>query len=164
METVTEHKKDKKKLIFIIVLLVLLSGLVIYLMTRSMSEEGRLHQSQLEKMKEQLELLDGNLKSLKSAHKKLNHERDSIKRNADYMWPMRSLVYNAKLRDKVGEAIDLKPGDMATMKTDSSKVIVTDIVVGGNQFTYYLHYLVRTTKGESKEVSPFELEKGVKQE
>jgi predicted nuclease with TOPRIM domain len=157
METVTEHKKDKRKLMLIIVLLVLLSGVVIYLMTRSMSEEGRLHQSQLEQMKEKLEQLDGNLKSLKSAHKKLNHERDSIKRNVDYMWPMRSLVYNAKLRDKVGSTLDLKPGDMATMKTDSSKVIVTDIIVGGNQFTYYVHYLVRNSKGEAKEVTPFEL-------
>ena len=158
MEIDSNHKKSKNKLILIIIMVLLLSSLVIYFMVRSMNEEGRLHLTQLELMKDKLEQLDSNFKTLRNAHKKLNHERDSLKRNVDYLWPMRSLVYNAKLRDKVGETIELKPGDVALMKTDSSKVIITDIVVGGNQFTYYVHYLVRNKKGESKEVSPFELD------
>lgn len=157
METVTDCKKNKKRLIFIIALFVLLTTLIIYLMSRSMSEEERFYKSQMEQLTQKLEQLDGSLNSLKNAHKKLNHVRDSLKRNVDYLWPMRSLVYNAKLRDKVGAELELKPGDFAIVKTDSNKVVVTYIIVGGNQFTYYVHYLVRNSKGESKEMTPFEL-------
>ena len=157
MDTITDYKKNKKRLILIIALLVTLTSLIIYLMTRSMSKEEQFYNSQMEQMSQKLEQLDGSLKSLKKSHKKLNHERDSLKRNVDYLWPMRSLVYNAKLRDKVGAELDLRPGDLAMVKTDSTKVVVTDIIVGGNQYTYYVHYLIRNAKGESKEMTPFEL-------
>lgn len=157
MDTITDYKKNKKRLILIIALLVMLTSLIIYLMTRSMSKEEQFYKSQMEQMSQKLEQLDGSLKSLKKDHKKLNHERDSLKRNVDYLWPMRSLVYNAKLRDKVGAELDLRPGDLAMVKTDSTKVVVTDIIVGGNQYTYYVHYLIRNAKGESKEMTPFEL-------
>ena len=69
---------------------------------------------------------------------------------------MRSLVYIANLRYKVGAELDLRPGDLAVVKTDSTKVVVTDIIVGGNQYTHYAYYLIRNVKGESKEMTPFD--------
>jgi hypothetical protein len=44
------------------------------------------------------------------------------------------------------------------MKTDSSIVIVTDILLGGNDYNYFLKFLIKNKKGESKEVSPLEIE------
>jgi hypothetical protein len=73
------------------------------------------------------------------------------------LWPHRSLVHNARLRDRVSEGLTFKPGDIALLKQDSSRVVITDIIVGGNAFTYYVNYLVRTSKGENKQVSPYEL-------
>lgn len=70
-----------------------------------------------------------------------------------------SLVYNAKLRDQVGGALELNPVDMALLKTDSSRVVVIDIKVGGNDLSYYLNYKVKTSKGELREVSPYEITK-----
>ena len=152
-----ERKKNKTRWIVIFTAVILLSSGLIYLLIRSMSKEEQYYKSQLAQMSEQLAQVEGTLKSLQKNHQQLQHDRDSLKRNVDYLWPMRFLVYNAKLRDKVGEGLDLRPGDIALVKTDSSKVVVTDIVVGGNQFTYYVHYLTRNSKGESKQMTPFEL-------
>ena len=65
---------------------------------------------------------------------------------------------DAKLRDQVGVNLKLKPGDLAIMKTDSTRVVVTEIKVGGNDLNYYINYLVKNSKGEIKEVSPYEVD------
>jgi hypothetical protein len=45
------------------------------------------------------------------------------------------------------------------LKTDSSAVIVTDILVGGNRYNYFVKFVVKNKKGEVLEVSPLEIEK-----
>jgi hypothetical protein len=74
------------------------------------------------------------------------------------MWPMRSIVYNAKLRDKVMSGIEFVPGQKVRVKTDSSIVIITDYLVGGNNYNYYVHFRVKNKKGEVQEYSPLEIE------
>lgn len=157
MSDTTELKKDKRKLIIVLALVFVLSILVIFLLIRLFGNQRVEQERKLDELTEQLELIKTQNKELLSLNKSLDKKGDSLKRNLDFLWPNRSLVYNARLRDKVAEGLELKPGDVAMMKADSSKVIITEIIVGGNQFTYYVHYLVRNQKGEAKEVSPFEL-------
>ena len=159
MSSIPDLKKAKIRLILVIVSITLFACFIVYLLIRSISNEGALHKSQLDIMNEKLSNLSQSLGSLKGEYNRLNKDRDSIKTHLDYFWPMRSLVYNAKLRDQVGGALELNPGDMALLKTDSSRVVVIDIKVGGNDLSYYLNYMVKTTKGELLEVSPYEIMK-----
>ena len=159
MEPITELKKDKRKLILVIVVITLFSGFIIYMISRAMTEEERKSKLRMEEMEQKMADLENNIASMQKYSRRVKKERDSLKRKVDYVWPLRSIVFNAKLRDQVGDASDLKPGDMAWLKMDSSKVLVTEIIVGGNEFTYYVHYLVRNKKGESVQVSPHEIKK-----
>jgi hypothetical protein len=62
------------------------------------------------------------------------------------------------LRDRVTSNFNYKPGDLVRMKTDSSLVVVTDIILGGNEYNYFIKFLIKNRKGDSKEVSPLEIE------
>lgn len=150
-------KKEKIRFILIIVALTVLASLIVYFLVRAISNEGEMHKSEVAKMNEKLKALSQNLGSLQVDYKRLNRDRDSLKNHVDYLWPQRSLVYNAKLRDQVGVDIEFKPGDVVVMKSDSSKVVIIEIKVGGNDLSYYINYLVKTKKGESIEISPYEV-------
>ena len=158
MSDTIELKKDKRKLIIVLALVFVLALVIIFLLIKVYGNQRDEQERQMEELTEQLEVVKSQNKELLSLSKSLDKKGDSLKRNLDILWPNRALVYNARLRDKVAEGLELKPGDVAMMKADSSKVIITEIIVGGNQFTYYVHYLVRNPKGEAKEVSPFELQ------
>ncbi len=58
----------------IILILIMLSGMVVYLMTFSMNEESSFHKTQLELLSEKIHYLDSNLKYIRSTNKKLNNE------------------------------------------------------------------------------------------
>ncbi|MFZ2151364.1 MAG: hypothetical protein WAZ12_01250 [Candidatus Absconditicoccaceae bacterium] len=57
-------------------------------------------------------------------------------------------------RDKVRSSMKYQPGDFAIMKVDSSKVLVIDIIAGGDKFNYTLKYLVQHKNKNYEEVSP----------
>jgi len=158
METNSELVTSRKKLRIYMVLLVVAAALLSYGIYAVMASEEAEKEQELSVMKQQLEDLSYLVKVLKSDKRLLNHQRDSLKQNVDYLWPMRNLVHNAKLRDKVGSELNIKPGQVVRLKTDSSRVIITDIIVGGNEYNYFLRYLIKNNKGETKEISPYEIE------
>ncbi len=57
-------------------------------------------------------------------------------------------------RDSVSRRMDFKPGDFAYKKSDSSKVVVTDILVGGGLYDYYFRYRIIDKKGSEQEIKP----------
>ena len=151
LETNSELVTSRKKLRIYIVLLVVCAAVLSYGIYAFMASEEAEKEQELSEIKEQLEDLSYLVKVLNKDKRLLNHQRD-------YLWPMRNLVHNAKLRDKVGGELAIKPGQVVRLKTDSSRVVITDIIVGGNDYNYFLHYLIKNNKGETKEVSPYELE------
>ena len=159
MASITDLKKTKIRLVLTIISITFITIFLVYFLVRSLSNEEALHKSEVNSMNKKLKTLNERIGTLKLEYKRLNKVRDSLKYQVDYFWPMRSLIYNAKLRDQVGDALDLNPGDIAILKTDSSRVIVIDIKVGGNDLSYYVNYTVKTSKGELREVSPYEITK-----
>ena len=159
MASITDLKKTKIRLVLTIISITFLTIFLVYFLVRSLSNEEALHKSEVNSMNKKLKTLNERIGTLKLEYKRLNKVRDSLKYQVDYFWPMRYLIYTAKLRDQVGDALDLNPGDIAILKTDSSRVIVIDIKVGGNDLSYYVNYTVKTSKGELREVSPYEITK-----
>ena len=157
MET-TEPKSSNKKTILIAGLIVTIISSVLFFQFINQSKEEKEYQSTVLELKENVQILQKQLKSIKKEKTIVSFEKDSLKKNLNYLWGYKPLVMTSYLRDRITANFDYKPGDLVRMKTDSSIVIVTDIILGGNDYNYFLKFLIKNKKGESKEVSPLEIE------
>jgi preprotein translocase subunit YajC len=154
----TEPKSSNKKTIIIAGLIIAIISSVLYFQFINQSKEEKEYQTTVLELKQNVQVLQKQLKSIKKEKTIVSFEKDSLKKNLNYLWGYKPLVMTSYLRDRITANFDYKPGDLVRMKTDSSIVIVTDILLGGNDYNYFLKFLIKNKKGESKEVSPLEIE------
>ncbi len=154
----TEPKTSNKKTIIIAGLIIAIISSVLYFQFINQSKEEKEYQTTVLELKQNVQILQKQLKSIKKEKTIVSFEKDSLKKNLNYLWGYKPLVMTSYLRDRITANFDYKPGDLVRMKTDSSIVIVTDILLGGNDYNYFLKFLIKNKKGESKEVSPLEIE------
>ncbi|MEY4603756.1 MAG: hypothetical protein RIT43_1048, partial [Bacteroidota bacterium] len=126
MSIIDRAKELNKKWIVSVVFITIVAGGIIFLLFQNINENTR---KSIE-LKERIDELTRSTEELTLANKKLKKSKDSLQQHVTYMWPMRSIVYNAKLRDKVMSGIEFVPGQKVRVKTDSSIVIITDYLVG----------------------------------
>ena len=157
MET-TEQKSSTKKILLVIGLILSVTCTILYFQLKSQTEEEKIYQSTVSELKQNVQLLQKELKSIKKEKTIVSFEKDSLKKNLNYLWGYKPLVMTSYLRDRITSNFNYKPGDLVRMKTDSSLVVVTDIILGGNEYNYFIRFLIKNRKGESKEVSPLEIE------
>jgi preprotein translocase subunit YajC len=154
----TEPKTSNKKTIIIAGLIIAIISSVLYFQFINQSKEEKEYQTTVLELKQNVQILQKQLKSIKKEKTIVSFEKDSLKKNLNYLWGYKPLVMTSYLRDRITANFDYKPGDLVRMKADSSIVIVTDILLGGNDYNYFLKFLIKNKKGESKEVSPLEIE------
>jgi len=154
----TEPKSSNKKTIIIAGLIIAIISSVLYFQFINQSKEEKEYQTTVLELKQNVQILQKQLKSIKKEKTIVSFEKDSLKKNLNYLWGYKPLVMTSYLRDRITANFDYKPGDLVRMKADSSIVIVTDILLGGNDYNYFLKFLIKNKKGESKEVSPLEIE------
>ena len=154
----TEPKSSNKKTIIIAGLIIAIISSVLYFQFINQSKEEKEYQTTVLELKQNVQILQKQLKSIKKEKTIVSFEKDSLKKNLNYLWGYKPLVMTSYLRDRITANFDYKPGDLVRMKADSSIVIVTDIILGGNDYNYFLKFLIKNKKGESKEVSPLEIE------
>lgn len=154
----TEPKSSNKKTIIIAGLIIAIISSVLYFQFINQSKEEKEYQTTVLELKQNVQILQKQLKSIKKEKTIVSFEKDSLKKNLNYLWGYKPLVMTSYLRDRITANFDYKPGDLVRMKADSSIVIVTDILLGGNDYNYFLKFLIKNKKGESKEVSPIEIE------
>lgn len=142
-----------RKVVLLVLASVVIIGLLLFLinLTRTKKEE------QLSLLINKMEQLTEELKSIKKQNKTLTKTNRKLQRKVTFYDPFESIIYNAHLRDRVYKGIPIKPGDVAVMKADSSKVVVTDVIIGGNRYSYYVNYMCKKRNGESVQVKPEEL-------
>ncbi|HNW90724.1 MAG TPA: hypothetical protein PKN48_13770 [Bacteroidales bacterium] len=151
METPQENnpQKEKKsghpKLWRIIGFLVLFAiiGLLIY----SNINSQRNHERAMAEIQLQYE---HELNSLAKSRKTV----DSLRKIATHLNKYFALVEAAYTRDSSRIAIPHVIGDIVKLKIDGSNVVITDIVVGGGMFEYYLRYRVMHSDRQTEEISP----------
>jgi preprotein translocase subunit YajC len=154
----TEPKTSNKKTIFIAGLIIAIISSVLYFQFINQSKEEKEYQTTVLELKQNVQVLQKQLKSIKKEKTIVSFEKDSLKKNLNYLWGYKPLVMTSYLRDRITATFDYKPGDLVRMKADSSIVLVTDIVLGGNDYNYFLKFLIKNKKGEIKEVSPIEIQ------
>lgn len=130
------------KKIFIIVL-ILAAGAVLYLFYNSYSNKVR-----------KIEELEKKYSSEVSRLKRIVFERDSLKNINTYLSRYRGLTDAMWYRDSLRLPLKYKIGDRVFLKRDSSKVVITDIILGGSQFEHYVKYRVLHKSNLPEEVIP----------
>jgi len=122
-----------KKNIFLLVtaLIAILLLVVIYFMNRKINESKQKIQ-QLEKV-----LLNSNIDS-----KNLLNARDSLIMINKFLSQYKVLTQAMTYRDNVRQPLKYSIGQSVYLRRDSSKAVVSDIVVGGGKHEYYIKYVV----------------------
>lgn len=154
MEPIINTPKKTKPLIIILIILMLIALGVIYWQNQSLEAD----QMGITELKSNVEQLQQEMKLIQRKKRELEINRDSLQKNLDYLWQYKTLVQASKVRDLVGANFNFQPGDRVRLKADSSVVVITDLMVGGNRYNYFVKFLVKNNKGTQSEVSPLELE------
>ena len=158
MDELEEKKKKRKKAFILLLVLFIGSVLILFFQQKSFNAEEEMYQNSLSNLKSDMKTMKNEIHNLRLNNKSLDHKKDSLQRNLSFLWKYKTLVKTARLRDQIGEDLSYKSGERVRMKADSSIVVITDLIVGGNTYNYYIKYLVKTNKGLTLDVSPFEIE------
>jgi hypothetical protein len=153
-ESVDKPKRNKIWIIVLSSILFITIG-VIYWQNKSIQEDEK----GIAELKESIKLLTKEIKNVKIKKHVVEIKRDSLQRNLDYLWQYKPLVQSSKFRDQIAANFNFHPGDRVRLKSDSSIVLVTDILVGGNRYNYFIKFIIKNNKGNTLEISPLEIEK-----
>lgn len=66
----------------------------------------------------------------------------------------KSLTYAMLYRDSIRKSLKYAVGDIVQLKSDSSKAVIKDILIGGGKFEHYMKYLVVRKDNTTELVSP----------
>lgn len=81
-------------------------------------------------------------------------QRDSLTKAVNRLSVYKSLTLAMVHRDEATDLLKYKVGDFVYLKRDSSKVLVSDIIMGGANYEYYVRYKVMYKDKTTEEVAP----------
>lgn len=99
---------------------------------------------------------DTNSKLLKEQYlnSTCNFKRDSLYKEVQKLSIYKSLTKAMVHRDEATSLLRYNVGDFVYMKRDSSKVVISDIIIGGSKYEYYVKYKVLHKDNSTEEVIP----------
>lgn len=131
-----------KKIIWTIVIAAAVFG-IIYLLYSSFSKKDR-----------RISELETSLRKESSQTSKFKATKDSLARVNFYLSRFRVLTDAMWYRDSLINPLKYKIGDRVILKRDSSKVLVTDVIIGGSKYDFYVKYRVIGKDKSTEEVVP----------
>lgn len=81
-------------------------------------------------------------------------KRDSLAMEVKRLSIYESLSRSMAFRDDATALLRHKVGDVAYAKRDSARIIISDIVIGGSKYEYYVRYVVVRADNTMEEVAP----------
>lgn len=138
-----QQKKNKWKIYLVLGISSIIVGCIIYLLYDANQENKRAAEEYRKLLLEE-KSASANLSSqLLSAQKQ-------IKLLSTY-WPLTSEMIQ---RDEARKNLKYEPGEFAIMKIDSTKVLVVDIIAGGDTYNYTLEYEIQYPNKTYGRISP----------
>lgn len=108
--------------------------------------------------------MEYNRKALEEANKTILKEqtinstcsvtRDSLSKVNTELSKYKALTMAMVSRDEATSPLKYKVGNFVYLKRDSSKVVISDIIIGGSKYEYYVKYKVLHKDNVSEEVIP----------
>lgn len=83
-----------------------------------------------------------------------SYKRDSLIQIVNELSIYRSLTQAMVNRDEATSPLKYKVGNIVYLKRDSDKVVISDIIIGGSKYEYYVKYKVLHKDNVSEEVIP----------
>lgn len=81
-------------------------------------------------------------------------KRDSLLKEVKQLSIYKSLTKAMVHRDEATVLLKHKVGDFVYLKIDSSRVIISDIIIGGAQYEYYIKYKVLYKDKTTEDIAP----------
>jgi len=94
----------------------------------------------------------------KSKNTNCNYKADSLLNQVILLSKYKSLSISMSYRDDATKDLKFKIGDVVRYKIDSNRVVITDVIIGGAEYNYYIHYKI-ASKDKEFEVIPELVEK-----
>lgn len=82
------------------------------------------------------------------------YKRDSMATELNRLAIYKSLTKSMVYRDEAIMGLRHKVGDIAYAKRDSAQVVISDIVIGGSKYEYYIKYRILRKDNTSEEIIP----------
>lgn len=79
---------------------------------------------------------------------------DSLAREASLFSQYRSLGLAMTHRDEASRLLPYKIGQTVYRKTDSSRVVISDVIIGGSTNEYYMRYKITDKENHVTEIIP----------
>ena len=102
----------------------------------------------------QISDLENASQSANSRYNQLMYTKDSLSFINVLLSKYRVLTDAMKYRDSVRLLMQYSVGDEVRLKKDSSRAVVSDIVIGGSKHEYYIKYKILFKNGEEEIILP----------
>ena len=133
----------KKKVILIILfsLLVIAMGVTIYMQN-----------SEVNKKKSEIDALQNASRNANTRYNRLLNTNDSLSLINSFLAKYRVLTEAMTYRDSMKLLLRYNVGDIVYLKRDSSRAVISDVVMGGGKHEYYIKYKIIFRSGKEEEV------------
>jgi hypothetical protein len=110
---------------------------------------GAIKSSVEERQKHEKELNDKTLENIFSSQK-----IDSLNKANGELSKYKALTQAMIHRDEATNQLKHKIGDMVYLKSDSARVVIEDVLIGGGKYNYYVKYRVLLKDNTTREMVP----------
>ena len=108
----------------------------------------------MDKQNAKIAALDSSYQVERTLNSNLNYVKDSLDVLVKRLSVYRNLTDAMYYRDDVRMPFKYRPGDLVYLKVDSSRVLVIDMLAGGDKNNYTFKYRVQYKDRTVEEISP----------
>ncbi len=135
----------KKKVGLIITIIVIFLGMIAAIVMQNLKVTEK---------EDQIKSLQAKYSNENSRYNAVSATKDSLIVINSFLAKYRALTEAMTYRDSVRLPMQYKIGDVARLKRDSSRVVISDIVVGGSKYDYYIKYKVLFKDNTTEDIIP----------
>jgi hypothetical protein len=144
---------NRAKIILYSLLAIGVFAIVVVVFTRN----SRILEGERNNLEQKIRQLSSELDALRKSERRFVFKSDSLGRVLDPMMQYEALIKANQHRDEAYLAMPWRYGDQVMVLPDSISGIVSEVVLGGNPWNYYVRYKVLLKGGKSLEVYPNQL-------
>lgn len=144
---------NRAKIILYSLLVIGVFAIVIVVFSRN----NRILEGERNSLEQKIRQLSSELEALRKSERRFVFKSDSLGRVLDPMMQYEALIRANQHRDEAYLAMPWRYGDQVMVLPDSIAGIVSEVILGGNPWNYYVRYKVLLKGGKSIEAYPNQL-------
>ena len=102
----------------------------------------------------ELAVLQAKVSDIEKMHSSAAFKGDSLHALNIVLSKYKTLTYAMLYRDSIRKSLKYEIGDIVILKSDSSRAVIKDILIGGGKFEHYMKYQIVRKDNTTDLVSP----------